>query len=445
MTFVYLLFACLLTALSRRQFKRWINPITVFIYPWIVMIIFYEFKFIQYYDLTIKTHIVLIATFVLYSIGVLAGCEFGSSKAMVIKLSSGNKRAISESEYKRRMRIAILVTTVIGGISTVMAIISIIGRYGLNFYNKITSIYSDRLLGNFQADSISYIGSFLFIAVIITGMYFTRYGFHPVMIPLFILIVLRPFTGGARQALVQFIVMLAMPFVLAWKEMRARKRAIRKSRKKTRRTIILIAAAVILLGGLLVFVSNQRSAYVVNSSFHNYASPGFEKVIEKIPGVYQLYSYYVSPLGVLNEFLKSPDFNFGANSLFPFYNVLNKFGFGIPVQRYQKFYLIPISINVGTAVRELIEDYSVAAFLMIALCGFAVGSAYKKYALNKSVRSTFVLSFMFFLACMSWYMWFLRDANLIIALIFGCFICDRIDNCFISDEYSRMIPLQGSV
>ena len=410
------------------------------------MVIFYEFKWIQYYDLTLKTHIVLVSSFLLYSVGALAGYEFGSCRSLKIKLNNiGCRKYVSEYIYKKRIRRVILVTTVIGGISTILAILSIIGRYGFSFYKKITSVYSDRLLGVFSADSISYIGSMLFIAVILAGIYFTKYGFHPVMIPLLIIVGLKPFASGARQSLVQCIVMLAMPFVLCWKEMKDRRnvKKTKKSRKSRKKTIILIAVAVIALAGILVFISNQRSAYVVNGSFHNYASPGFERVVERVPGVYQLYSYFVSPLGVLNEFLKAPDFNFGANSLFPFYNILNKFGLGIPVQRYQKFYTIPISINVGSAVRELIEDYSIFGFAVIALCGFVVGRSFKKFIQKGTVRSLFTTCFLFFLTCMSWYMWFLRDANLILALVIGCFCCDHIDKYYVVGDLGGEILVGG--
>ena len=166
MIIVYILLACLLTAVSKRQFHRWINPITVYIYPWTLMVIFYEFKWIQYYDLTLKTHVVLLSSFLLYSVGALAGYEFGSCRSLKIKLNNiGCRKYVSEYIYKKRIRRVILVTTVIGGISTILAILSIIGRYGFSFYKKITSVYSDRLLGVFSADSISYIGSMLFIGI----------------------------------------------------------------------------------------------------------------------------------------------------------------------------------------------------------------------------------------------------------------------------------------
>lgn len=433
MIFVYLILLVAFMLMSKNSFRDWFNPVTVFVCPWILMIVFYELKLIQYYELTLLTHVVLIITILLYVMGAVFGARYGRLNSTKVTIGLKNKNLqITESEYKIIIRKIIIITTIIGGVSTLLAIRSIINRYGTDFYLKVTSIYSDRLLGEFHADSISYIGSVFNISVLLSSIYFVKYGFNPVMIPVVIIIALKPFTGGARQSLVQYIVLFGMPFIVTWADMKNRRR--NRQINKGKKTKILIIIGIVAMIGLLVFVSNQRSAYVVNSSFHNYATPGFEKVIERVPGLYQLYSYFASPVGVLNEFLKAPDFRFGANTLFPIYNVLNRIGFNIPVQRYQPFYRIPIPINVGTAVRELIEDYSVFGIVLVFFSGYCVGTSYKKYKYKGTVKSLFVVCFMYFLAFMSWYMWFLRDANLILALIIGCILCDRIDSYEIIDN-----------
>ena len=272
----------------------------------------------------------------------------------------------------------------------------------------------------------------MYIAVILGSIYYVNFGFHPVLVPVIALIAAKPFTGGARQGLVECAVMVILPFFITRRETNYRRKKLTDKINKKRKVIMILAGTAMV--ALLLFVSNQRSNYAVNTSFNNYASPVFLPVIKRVPGLYQIYSYFCSPLGVLNEFLKDPTFNFGANTLMPFYNILNRLGLNIPVQRYQPFYYIPIHINVGTAVRELIEDYSVVGFVIILFSGYCVGSSYKKYQTTKSTRSLFVLSFLYFLAVMSWFVWFLRDANLIIALFFGCIICDRIDKYEIVKE-----------
>ena len=49
-------------------------------------------------------------------------------------------------------------------------------------------------------------------------------------------------------------------------------------------------------------------------------SPLMIKLMDISPSIYKNYVYITSPLGVLNEFLKDPTFNFGGHTFLTIYN-----------------------------------------------------------------------------------------------------------------------------
>lgn len=416
MLLLYVLVAIGLIVFSKFFYKQKLNPISIVVVPWTLMIIGYEIKFILYNDLTLYTYIIIILSLLFYCLGTVFGNR--------IKVSTITNYNPNPDCIRTKIKKYMFFCLVVGGISVILSFISIIQHYGFSFYLKVSQIYGERSLGLFNTDRIPYIGGFLYIAILLAGIYFAQYGFEWFISLPILLSVLNSFVSGARQGIIQAILLFIIPIILRKKNVI----------KKNKRTILISIVIVAFFAFLLIFLSGQRGSYIFsNSKYFSYMSPTFSQIVRRFPGLYQVYTYCTSPVGVLNEFLKDPIFSFGKNSLFPLYNLINKFGFDIPTERYQQFYNIPIRENVGTLIRELIEDYSIFALFLIFICGIFVGHSFKKYNKQPSIRNTFVLVFLYYLACMSWFVWFLRDSNLIISLIAGIIICNRIDRININD------------
>lgn len=421
LSILYIILNILVIMWSVLKYKNKLNPLTIFLIPWTLMVFGYELKFIKYNQLTYYTYMVLYISTIVYCFGAYLGSIIKNKKKI-----QTNKRnlLIDEKKFKKKLRTILLVTASLSGITIMYSIFIIFSRYGTSFIYKISQIYGERSTGSFSVDYIPYIGSFIYISIFVGIFYFIDYGFHPVLIIPILLTCLKPFTGGARQGLVGILVMIVIAFLLNKKE----KVKVKDKKEKNVKRKFLLIITIVSMFGLLIFISNQRSQYAVSSSFNTYASPKFKKIINKVPAAYQMYTYFTSPLGVLNEYLKEEPFSFGKNTLFPIYNVLNKIGFGIPVERYQTFYFIPMRSNVGTAIRELIEDYTlIIAIIFIFLDGIIVGNSYKRMKDNNSYKNRYMVSFLFFLVSMSWFMWFLRDANIILAMIGGYIIFNELD------------------
>lgn len=177
----------------------------------------------------------------------------------------------------------------------------------------------------------------------------------------------------------------------------------------------------------MFFVTGQRISYISEWNVQTYATSEFQIVVDKIPALYQIYTYFSSPVGVLNAYLNNPSYSFGGNTLLPLYNLLGHFNPALTGVRYQEFYDIPIHVNVGTMIREFIQDYHYfGASIFLTLFGLVSGNVYKRYLVKKDISSIYLNSISLMVIFMSFFVWMYRDANLWIAVFVGNWICHRI-------------------
>lgn len=418
MLFIYILENIVFFIIGLSVFKKKFNPITVFTLTWTLMVVLYDFKWVAFYDLVPETYEVLIMSTFIFCSFIIFG--FYSNLSLSMKRSDVGTKRVSEEMFKRKFRKIILWLTTIGIIPGIVSLVDIVRVYGIKFYTMISTIYTERVLEKVNISTIPYLTSLVFIAITLSGIFISKYGFKKFIFFPIVAICIQPFTNGGRQFLIEGIILLVLPIILEKK---------RITKKNNLMNFVLILLMIV----FLAIISNQRSSYVSDPSFSSYASSGFTKVMVWIPGIYQLYTYFSSPVGVLNAFLMSPTYSFGTNSLFPFYGLLNLFGASIPVERYQKFYNIPIQENAGTAVKELIEDYHLFfALIIILICGFIIGIATRNYYRSRhSIQKLYMISMSYMIVFFSFYFWILRDANLIIALIIGSIITHYLDSYLI--------------
>jgi oligosaccharide repeat unit polymerase len=157
-------------------------------------------------------------------------------------------------------------------------------------------------------------------------------------------------------------------------------------------------------------------------------SPLMVRMTEYNPTIYKIYEYVTSPIGVLNEYLKSPTYNFGLNSFNAFISLLNKFGANLYYSRYQQGYNIPIYTNVGTYIRELIQDFTIPGSVIVV---FIFAFSYSKSFIQSIRRKTYIsliLTIVFStIIFMSFFVWFFRETVFWISSIFGIFIGIYLD------------------
>ena len=373
------------------------------------MICFYSLKWINYYDLSAKTWIVLFATLITS----FAGYNMG----WVVRINSvTDNENLSEEKLKRTI-------IRISGLS-MLAIVPntyfLIERYGFNLLAKTSQIYTDNLASN-GPTNIPYLAALAQVGCVLAGIYFISYGFHLVILLPVSLAMISILPSGSRGGLILTVFFFLMPILLMKEEAKA---IFKKEKKK----IVMIAIAII---ALFVLLTISRSTKL-DPAIYQHMSNSMVPIALALPSVFKLYQYFASPVGVLNAFLDDPTYYFGGNTFAPFYNVLNKFGMHFQNSRYQDFYDIPIRTNVGTWIRELIQDFDIIGMIIVVFIFCLIVGYYEKRALTYKQRDDILLSAVLdTILLMTFFVWYFREGTMMV-IVLTCIAMKFTGNSYIN-------------
>ena len=380
----------------RRQVLISINIYNII---WASMVVLYSFKWIKYYDLSLKTWAILYLALFVSNIGYNIGWM------IMIPPSDSSCALQAEALEKTVLRIS-----VISMIAIIPNTFFLIERYGVNLLSKTSQIYYDNLAGN-APTNIPYLAALAQVGCVLAGIYFINYGFRWfVMLPI-ILAMISILPSGSRGGLILTVFFFMMPILLMKEEAKA---IFAKEKKK----IIMIVLAV-----LMLFITLTISRTVkLDPNIYKYMSDAMLPVAVAVPSVFKLYQYFASPIGVLNSFLNDPSYSFGGNTFGPIYNMLNKFGANIEYSRYQAFFDVPIRTNVGTWIRELIQDFDVVGMIIVmAVFCVCVGFFEKRALLYKQRDDILLSSVLDTILIMSFFVWYFREGTMMV-IILTCII-----------------------
>lgn len=356
MYFLYLITSIAELIVAGKIYRKIVNPVTLYVVPWLLSVSLYEMKLINYYALSLTTWLVIILFQTLFF-----ACCFVYKEKREEKI-----RNYCHSLDSRTVFWTIMALTAFSALAIMPNFIFFLHRYGITFVSKFSEVYNDRLNGN-APFSIPYIGPFIYLCVVLTGIYYKKYGINfYLFIPLG-LAVIDSIQGGGRSGLVLIFLLFAVPYLF-----------VRKEQKKVRknRNWIWIAAFLVLVVGVFVLVTRERSWINEDHPDYQYMSDTMRSLLKISPSIYKNYAYFSSPIGVLNAYLENPTFSFGKNSLSFFISFLNKFGAGLPYARYQEYYDVPITTNVGSYIREIVQDYYYFAPLVLIAFTLLYSKAY---------------------------------------------------------------------
>lgn len=356
MYFLYLATSIAELIVAAKIYRKIVNPVVLYVLPWLLSVSLYEMKLIKYYTLSLTTWLIII----LFQ-GLFFACCFVFKEKKEVKA-----RDYCHSLDSRTVFWTIMALTAFSALAIMPNFIFFLHRYGITFMSKFSEVYNDRLNGN-APFSIPYIGVFIYLCVVLTGIYYKKYGFNfYLFIPLG-LAVIDSIQGGGRSGLVLIFLLFVVPYLFVQKDTK---------KVKKNKNWIWIAAFLFLVVAVFVLVTRERSWIDENHEDYQYMSDTMKSLIKISPSIYKNYAYFSSPIGVLNAYLENPDFTFGKNSLSFFISFLNKFGADLPYARYQDYYYVPIHTNVGTYIREIIQDYYYFAPLVLIAFTLLFSKAY---------------------------------------------------------------------
>ena len=423
MIVVYLMFDIITFIIGHKIYKTIFNPISLYSAVWGVALLLHESGLIMFYELRWNTW----ATVFLCQAVFVAVCWMASK----IKMSNSNidLTTVDDGELKRKIKKYIYITCIVSGIAIVGNYIAMVEIYGSNLLTAITDIYADRINQRTEIEMIPYLGAFVYIAMPLSGIYMKKYGFNPVIVLPFVLGIMSALVSGGRTDFMLMGILFVMAFLSVSKKVKQKN----VSRKKS---IISFACIGALIIGFILVISNARNA----GSDIAYATPLYVKLFGNNVLVYKMVQYIAAPVATLNEYLVTCDFNFGKNSFLTIFNLMSKFGLVERVEQYQEIFYTPIPCNVGTWIRELIEDFTYPGAIFAIIIFAAITSyVYRKAIKQDRVKNKIIWPMLAAVIILSFFDWRLRSSNMWIALLFGYIIGKRIDNCTVSGKNSRVI------
>jgi hypothetical protein len=410
MVIIYILFNLLLYYFSVGIFKRKLNPISIYSAIWVLVLCAYELKFIYYYDLSFVTWFVIISFQLAYSIGCILGqADINKRRNNIAKYKKYqkiNQDIFYNKEVSKKLKKIILFLSAISAIAIIPNFFMIVNNYGVNVIQYTNEIYHDRLLGNRNFELIPYIGTLTHIAVILSGIYINRYGFKTFILIPIILLILNMIPTGGRSDFILGTLYIIFPILMGGRRFNISKKQIFGL------FVILVSIATI-----FTKITISRSAWVTPTP---YMSPLMVKLVQINPAIYKIYEYFTVPPGVLNAYLKEPEINFGMNSFSVFISFLNKLGANLEYQRYQDAYYIPIYTNVGTYIREIMQDFSyLGGITVIIIFGFIFGKAFSTLKREGTFLSEIYVTLFSVVFFMSFFVWFYRETVFWVTTIVG--------------------------
>lgn len=384
-----------------QRYHRFFMTINIYLIIWSIMILFYSFKWIKYYDLSFTTWLLVFCVTIVACLGYNIGTCVRWKKPVYYG-------KMGQQELKK----AILCISFISMLAIVPNTYFLIQRYGINLLSKTTQIYADNILGN-APRNIPYLSATAQVGCILSGIYFSQYKFKPIIILPMALAMLSILPSGSRGGLILTVFFFTLPIILKITKNFDLPKS-KKEKKKKRKRLILMVLIVLLL---FIVLTISRSVQL-DPKIYQYMSVTMLPIASAMPAVFKLYQYFASPVGVLNMYLDAPDYYFGGNTFGPLYNIINKLGGHLQYDRYQKFYNIPIETNVGTWIRELTQDFGIVGMIIVIFVFCLMVGYYEQKAITYKNRDDVVIaSALGTILIMSFFVWYIREGTIQVILI----------------------------
>ena len=411
----YFLFTMCCLYLGLKIYRNFLNPITIYFTPWFFMVLLYELKFVYYYELTLTTWSLVYLFHIVYLVGCFIGNKLNLSKVVL------TRKSITPMDFRKKLKYIILTLCVISSLSILNSVINLFRIYGIDFIFNAQRIYGMRVSGQSGFQTIPYVGAAIYLAIPLLGIYISKYGTSLFMVIPLLLSIVMPFISGTRDEIISLLLLLIFSYYFSREKNKSKKSTERKTK-----------AFVIIMIIVFLFVNSQRSAWVTPE---DYMSPTMVELVKINPSIYKLYTYVSSPLGVLNAYIESPTYSFGKNTLLPIYGILNKLGLNIEMERYQTLYNIPFSSNVGTYIRELIEDYTIGlGILLLLMFSTFYSSRYKRTIKNKQVEDQLLSSIFSTIVALSFFVCYFRSSSYWIILFLAVPLGKYLDKFEINEQ-----------
>jgi len=409
--------------ISKYLFKKWINPLSSYTIVWYAMISFYHLKLIKYDELSVETWYVIIIAYVSFFLGIIGYfASQHSIKNSKIDINCGN-------EYPKTLFISRENSKIFFGLTLLLGLLGLLGALQawivlLSLYGSVTKVllhlgalYQMRVSGELEG-ILPYTSIFSFASIFFAGIHSaTKSRITLVSLLPLVALIIKEVAMVGRAGILFGFVEYGFTFLFASSIIRDNFKIASNNKAKL---ILSVTISVILFLASITFIKNLRGG---SDSYS-----GKTRAIKALEGATfispSIYLYLSGHIGVLNKYLEKDieKARFGENTFQLVYNSLNKFEITSRPNGYQKGYYIPLWVNTGTFIRELLADFGiVGTMLFIYLLGYLVTHSWVRFFSNNNIVHLAILVFLMIIIFFSFLMVITRLANWFLSLgvIFG--------------------------
>ncbi len=363
--FVFFLFV------GKHLFKRWFNPIFLYVASWSFIIYLYDLKLLAYSSISGLTWIVISFAFFSFLFGVITvylgrSLFFNNYEDINYKTSDIKPWSL---EKETKLKKIIIITALIGLLVSLQhwyVLINEFGSIGMVFLSG-GDIYSMRVGGE-HFGKIPYFNLLSYVSVFLSAIYsaYRNKFTYLIFLPLFA-VILTDAASFARAGVFFAFVLFGITFITARYFFKSKLQSKRFNNNKN----IIVATIII----LIVAMGSVSLIRLMRNPMGDFKSTSIELKELSNDGIISnsIYLYFSSPLPVLSAYLdkRKESAVWGENTFYPVYNNLNRFGANVNLKPYPKGYFIPMWVNSATYIRELDVDFGpLGIFIIPFLIGF---------------------------------------------------------------------------
>lgn len=398
--------------LGKYIFDKWFNPLSIYSFIWMSMILLYELRLIPFADLRIETWVVILLGFISFLLGILT-IYFARG---IFKKNNTSSSTIPKILLDDGLTIkyAVVFLSIIGFYSAIQHWAVLIDEFGsiVGVLLNATKYYRMRVAGEIKG-VVPYIFIASYIGIFLSGIY-TAYKKKLTFVAILpiLAVILKEIANLGRAGILLGLVEFMTVFIL-FRYLLSR---IHKGDiiKKSRILFAVLIILSLMVGGAILVKSVRNPIDSFQGTSRGLQS--FEGNVILSPSIYL---YTCSHLGVLNKYLEKDNEvgHWGEHTFLPIYNLISKFGVLEHPSFFQKGYFIPMWTNTGTYLRELDADFGKAGVLIFPyLLGFIITFLWFKFFESGSLMSLILLTYSFLIVIFSFLVMVSRLSSWFISL-----------------------------
>lgn len=431
---VFLLFNYIITYAAEKEYKSKINPVSVFTVLVSISLFLHEMKLIEYDDITAKAFFILLIGESIY----VAGCFLGKKRRILF--SKNNNPIVYESSESNEacdslLAKAIIVLSAISAIAILSGFILLLIDYDYSIIRILRSgdaIYAAHVTGKKKYLFIPYLSSFATNSLVLSGILLKRSGFKKRMIiPIFLEIMISLMTGSRYVIVLGALIFISS--VLITQSRRGGTPSLQKKRQTGKHSKLSIVFFLFVLFLVFRSITKARSNWI---TINEYVNPFMANIMSKFGGgIYKVYTYFASPVGVLSAFLENPYYSYGRDSFSFVFNFMKRFGIVIvgQMEGFDTNYYIPIASNTGTFLKNMIADFGLLSPFVVFAWGIIVSQSYQNAKEEQTVCNLSICSILMAIASFCFFSWYLTDGgmwiSIIVAIATGKYIDKKVYKC----------------